>query len=126
MNIDIREFEKIIPQRIKTSVYFNRQRKQLVLSEPLCEQLKLKPGDHVDIYRNKHTFILQKSKTGLFIVRYYNKRPNDGFTSCCLTGDNILLQIGTYIDDNAKMCFTVLENNEGLMFKQWEGEDDEQ
>lgn len=68
---------------------------------------------------------MKKSDVGLFTIRYYNKKAESKYTSCCLAGDSVLLEIGTYIDDGVSMRFTILENGD-LLFKQWEGEDDEQ
>lgn len=126
--IDLKEFKKIVPKSrsyTKTMVWFSRKRRQLIFSEALCKQLDIKPSDRVDIYRNGHSFIMQKSKAGLFTVRYYNRKQENEYTSCCLTGESVLLEIGTYIDDNAEMVFSVLDNGKGLLFKQWGEEENE-
>lgn len=126
MDIIMKDFKKIIPKYrkyTKAAVWFSRKRKQLIFSEELCIQLDIKPGDRVDVYRNEHSFIMKKSSVGLFTIRYYNKKVEDKYTSCCLAGNSVLLEIGTYIDDDVSMHFTILENGD-LLFKQWGGEDD--
>lgn len=126
-DIDLKGFEKIVPkirEYNRAAVWFSRKRKQLIFSEAVCRQLNIKPTDRVDIYRNGHNFIMQKSKAGLFTVRYYNRKQENEYTSCCLTGDSVLLEIGTYIDDDAEMVFSVLDNGKGLLFKQWEEENE--
>ena len=54
-----------------------------------------------------------------------NRKQENEYTSCCLTGDSVLLEIGTYIDDDAEMVFSVLDNGKGLLFKQWGEEENE-